>query len=302
MNRNLQDRSLIREYLLGRLDTKEELERQLSQDIVSNDEVAEMVESIEEEIIEDFLDGTLNSADKDAVDQYFLRPPERKERLRFARLLRDHFEERPELVGERSDALPSPFTDVVRDSSDYRVPFPRPSYFRTYGQLAALVLLSVGSLIYIAGLRKSQARLEAQLAQEREHSASLKEAQVLQSSLVPLTLVSDRSRGDVTQIPEIEIKPSTQRIMVDIALQAHSPGPFDVSLETKAGNGPIWSARLLPLVSSSGDARLVFDLPVQGINPDIYSFAVSSQLPGSGRPILGSGRPKHYDFRVSLTK
>jgi hypothetical protein len=295
MNRNLPDRSLIREYLLGRLDNKEELERQLSQDIVFNEEVAEMVESIEEEIIEDFLDGTLDSADKDAVSRYFLRPPERGEKLRFAKLLRHHFEEQHEFVGARSDAILSPYTNVMRDSSDYRAPIPRRSYFRTYGQLAALVLLSIGSLIYIAGLRKAQVRLEAQLAQEQEHSASLKEAQILQSSLVPLTLVSDRSRGDDTQIPQIEIKPSTQRIMVDIALQGHSPGPYDVQLETAGQKASIWSARLLPLVSSSGDARLVFDLPVQGMESDVYSFLVSSPLPGSGRA-------KHFDFRLKVAQ
>jgi hypothetical protein len=55
MNRNLPDRSLIREYLLGR--STPEGSNQLSQDIVFNEEVAEMVESIEEEIIEDFRMG-----------------------------------------------------------------------------------------------------------------------------------------------------------------------------------------------------------------------------------------------------
>src|SRR6201987_1936915 len=107
MKSNLPDRSLIREYLLGRLDNEKELEEQLSHDIFSNDELSEMVESIEEEIIEDFLDGTLDSADKDAVNRYFLRPPERREKLRFARLLQHHFEEQNELVGTRSDAIPS---------------------------------------------------------------------------------------------------------------------------------------------------------------------------------------------------
>ena len=294
MKSNLPDRSLIREYLLGRLDNEKELEEQLSHDIFSNEELSEMVESIEEEIIEDFLDGTLDSADKDAVNTYFLRPPERKEKLRFARLLRNHFEEQHQLVGTISDTRPSAYTNVVRESSEYRAPIPWASYFKTYGQLAALVVLGIGSLIYISVLRTNQAHLEAQIVQEREHSASLaKEAPILQSSLITLTLVSDRSRGDDTQIPHIEIKPSTRRIMVDIALQGHSPGPFDVHLETKAGNGPIWSARLLPLVSSSGDTRLVFDLPAQGMESDVYSFLVSSPLPGSG-----SG--KHYDFRVEL--
>ena len=64
MKSNLPDRSLIREYLLGRLDNEKDLEERLSHDIFSNDDLSEMVESIEEEIIEDFLDGTLDSADK----------------------------------------------------------------------------------------------------------------------------------------------------------------------------------------------------------------------------------------------
>ncbi|HKF06975.1 MAG TPA: hypothetical protein VKB49_31940 [Candidatus Sulfotelmatobacter sp.] len=294
MKSNLPDRSLIREYLLGRLDNEKELEEQLSHDICFNDELSETVESIEEEIIEDFLDGTLDSADKDAVNTYFLRSPERKEKLRFARLLRNHFEEQDQLVGPISDTQLSAYTNVVRKSSVDRAAIPWWSHFKTYGQLAALVVLCIGSLLYISALKKREAGLESQLAQEREHSASrAKQAPILESSLIPLTLVTDRSRGDDTQIPHIEIKPSTRRIMVDIALQGHSPGPFDVHLETKAGNGPIWSARLLPLVSSSGDTRLVFDLPAQGMESDVYSFLVSSPLPGSG-----SG--KHYDFRVDL--
>jgi hypothetical protein len=294
MKSNLPDRSLIREYLLGRLDNEKETEKQLSHDICFNDELSEVVESIEEEIIEDFLDGTLDAADKDAVNSYFLRPPERKEKLRFARLLRNHFAEQHPSAGTTSDTRPSPSTNVVRESSDYRAPIPWSSLFKTYGQLAALVVLSIGSLLYISALQKKEAGLVSQLAQEREHSASLvKEAPILESSLIPLTLVRDRSRGDDAQIPHIEIRPSTRRIMVEIALQGHSPGPFDVHLETKAGHGPIWSARLLPLVSSSGDTRLVFDLPAQGMESDVYSFLVSSSL-------LGSGSGKHYDFRVEL--
>jgi hypothetical protein len=294
MKSNLPDRSLIREYLLGRLDNEKDSEERLSHDIFSNDELCEMAESIEEEIIEDFLDGTLDSADKNAVSTYFLRPPERKEKLRFATLLRNHFEEPHQLIGTISDTRPSVYTNVVRESSEYRAPIPWSTHFKTYGQLAAFVVLGIGSLLYISALQKKEAGLESQLAQERVHSASLvKEAPILTSALIPLTLVADRSRGDDSQIPHIEIKPSTRRIIVDIALQGHTPGPFDVHLETKAGNGPIWSARLLPLVSSSGDTRLVFDLPVQGMESDVYSFLVSSPLPGSG-----SG--KHYDFRVEL--
>jgi hypothetical protein len=294
MKRNVPDRGLVREYLLGRLDDKNELEEQLSREICVNDDLSEMVESIEEEIIEDFLDGALDPADKDAVDGYFLRPPERKEKLRFARILRHHLEQRQDLVNTRTETFGS--ANVRPESIDYRSPHFGHSHLRNYGELAALVLLTVAGLIYISGIRKNQARLEGQLAQEREQSATVaKEAQVSQASMVALTLVSDRSRGDGTQIPNIEIKPSAQRIVVEIALPGRSPGPFDVMLEARGKNQPIWAARLLPLVSASGDARLVFDIPVQGVASDVYSFVVSSSLPGSGRP-------KHYDFRITVAK
>jgi hypothetical protein len=296
MKSNLPDRGLIRDYLLGRLDNEKELEERLSHDIFSNEELSEVVESIEEEIIEDFLDGTMDSADKNAVSTYFLRPPERKEKLRFARLLRNHFEGPHQSIGTISEMRDSVYTNVVRESSEHRAPIPWWTHFKTYGQTTAIVVLAIGSLLYISALQKKEAGLESQLVQERVHSASMaKEAPILTSSLIPLTLVADRSRGDDSQIPHIEIKPFTRRIIVDIALQGHSPGPFNVHLETKAGNGPIWSAQLLPIVSSSGDSRLVFDIPVQGMESGVYSLLVSSPLPGSG-----SG--KHYDFRVELAQ
>jgi hypothetical protein len=149
-------------------------------------------------------------------------------------------------------------------------------------------------LLYISGVRKSQARLEGELVQERERSASLaQEALLLQPPMVALTLVADRSRGGGARIPQLEIKPSTQRIIVEIALQGGVSGLYDVRLETNGGGGPIWSARLLPLVSASGDARLVFDVPVQGIRSDVYSFVVSS---------AAAGGVKHYDFEIKLKR
>ena len=296
MKSSLPQRSLVRLYLLGRLDDKPELESDLSEGILFNDELSEMVDSIEDEIIEEYLDGALDSADKNAVDEYFLRPPERKEKLRFARLLRRHFEtERGDLLESRLDLHPTNAPSTIQDRAEVRSAVHGRSNFINYGQFAALILLGVLSLIYISGIRKSQARLERELAQEKERSASLvKEARLSPSAMVPLTLVSDRSRG-ASRIPYVTITPSTQRIIVEIALQGSASGSYDLRLESKEGNGPVWSARLLPLVSPSGDARLVFDVPAQGVESGIYSFVVWSALPGSGGP-------KHYDFQITLTR
>jgi hypothetical protein len=279
---NITDRDAVRQYLLGRLDGQTELEANLSDGILFDDEMGEIVDSVEDEIIEDYLDGSLDSADRSAVDQYFLQPPQRKEKLRFAKLLRRHL-----------GTIPLHYADMKRGDL-VRPPAARPSRFRMYALVAALILISSSSLIYVIGVRGSYARLEAELRQEREQSASLlREAAPVASSMVSLTLVADRSRGAVNQIPHVEINSSTRRIIVDIALQAAAPGPYDVRLESKAGGGSIWSARLLPLISPTGDARLVFDMPAQGIKSGVYAFVVSGASPATGGL-------RHYDFRAMV--
>jgi hypothetical protein len=239
--------------------------------------MTDIVDSVEDEIIEEYLEGSLSSADRDAVDKYFLQPPQRKEKLRSAQLLKHYFEMKPSgyTATERENFVIPPSAWV--------------SHFRTYGAFAALALITFSSLIYVSRVHRSHARLENELAQERARSSKLLEqAELLQSPMIPLTLVADRSRGAETLIPQVRIKSSTQRIIVEIALQSAASVPYEVRLETKKGERSLWSARLLPLISSSGDARLVFDVPTRDIQPGFYSFVVSSASPTHS---LG-----HYDF------
>jgi hypothetical protein len=271
------DRNMIREYLLGRLDEQPELESNLSDGILLNDDMTDIVDSIEDEIIEEYLEGSLNSADRDAAEKYFLQPPQRKEKLRSAQLLKHYFEMKPSRY-------------IATEREKFVIPpAPLVSHFRTYGAFAALALITISSLIYVSRVNRSHARLENELAQERARSSNLvKQAELLQPSMIPLTLVADRSRGAETLIPQVQIKSSTQRIIVEIALQSAASVPYDVRLETKKGERSLWSARLLPLISSSGDARLVFDVPMRDIQPGFYSFVVSSASPPNNL--------RHYDF------
>jgi hypothetical protein len=82
---------------------------------------------------------------------------------------------------------------------------------------------------------------------------------------------------------------------VEIALQgATSSVPYDVRLESKSGEGPLWSAKLLPIISAAGDGHLVFDVPSGIFKSDIYSFAVTSSA--------ASGSVRHYDFETRVQK
>jgi hypothetical protein len=146
----------------------------------------------------------------------------------------------------------------------------------------------------VSGVRNRRARLESALLQERERSADLaRQVSLLQPPLVALTLVSDRSRDNAAQIPRVWIKPSTQRIIVEIALPNGETTSCDVRLAGKSAKAPILTARLLPITSPSGDARLLVDVPARGLEPGVYSFVVSSLPPATHWE-------KYYDFELKV--
>jgi hypothetical protein len=284
MKTDITDRSLLRQYLLGTLDEHADVEERISERLLFSDDMTELVDSVEDEILEEYLDGSLDSTDKKAVETHFLQAPVRKEELRFAQLIRHHFEtksRRPSVkIGEGS------LSPHVR----------WPAYLGNHIQFAALLLIAVASLFYVSSLRRSRAILESELAQERERSATpLETVGHLPSAMVSLTLVADRSRGASAQIPEVEIKSSTRRIIVDVALQGHVSGPYDVRLERSSGEGPFWSAKLLPLISGTGDARLLFDLPAQDLKSGIYSVVVSPAA-------LAMGSQRRFDFKAKVVE
>jgi len=149
MSRNSPEAHTLREYLLGKLDDQEDLE--LSRDILLNNVPAEMIDSIEDEIIEDYLDNVLTPADKETVEKYFLLSSERREKLRFAQLLRSHLEKKSTPIKKGGNGL-NGLAPVIAAGGVAPVAGWR-SHLRTYYELAALVVLTSASLIYISTLR-----------------------------------------------------------------------------------------------------------------------------------------------------
>lgn len=75
MNSNLPDENTIRDYLLGRLPEKDW--NDIEEKLLSDKEFADFADSIEDEIIEEYL----------TIQNHFLRPPERQRKLLFATVL-----------------------------------------------------------------------------------------------------------------------------------------------------------------------------------------------------------------------
>jgi hypothetical protein len=284
----------IRRYLLGRLDDQSALEMRLSEQMLFDDELSEIVDSIEDEIIEDYLDGAVSASDRATIEEYFLRPAERREKLQLARLLRSHFQTPGNAVTKKN---PVPH-DSPLNREDKAGPALGSHWLRqtrTWYELAALVFLLAGGLIYVSGVRhrfdselaasrQTQIRLAGELAQEREQSASLtKQLQEARPPIAILTLLGPVFR-DSGGGPVVDIGPWTQKIRVELDLQGAPSGAYNVRLENAAGR-TVWSQSGVP--ATSGGLR--FEMPAQNLSPGPYCLKVSS-------------RPASYCFRMRGTK
>ena len=75
----------IREYLLGRLDPNSKLVENIDEQILTVPEFSTTIDVVEDEIIEQYLEGSLNQGDTRAVERHFLRPLDRQRKLRSIR-------------------------------------------------------------------------------------------------------------------------------------------------------------------------------------------------------------------------
>jgi hypothetical protein len=297
MKKSHPDEDIIRQYLLGKLNDQKELEEELSEQMFFDDDLSQMVDSIEDEILDEYLDGNLTPADTQAVKEYFLCPQERKDKLQFARVMRRYFET-SQTASATTRTAPPPWRAIGGGSAVlWRW------HVRTYVEIAALLLLSTSYLLYMAHVRRELLSSNAEnhknqqlLEDERQRSASL-EKQMAELLPVGLTLVNERSRSVLRDVVPLDVKPlvinpSTHVIKVEIALaQATISGAFDVALEPRTGGTPLWSKAGVP----SSEGVLTFVMPPQGINAGSYSFAISPH----GQP---AAEAKHYDFEVTVTK
>jgi len=271
MGSALPDESTIRSYLLGRLDSNSNLVESLDEQLLVDAGFSEMIDVIEDEIIEEYLEGMLNRDDRYAVESHFLRPPERQRKLQIARLLNSHFAR--ELQTSKAN---SPETESTRNNSQYPRQF---SYFGVRAGIATLVLLATSVAFLVQVSRKSNARireLSQSVAREQQRSADLNHSlqsarQLAEPATVVLSLLQPERRGD-TPLPEVKIGQGTANVHIEVALPSGNSGEYDVVLETTEKT--LWSRdRTRPFTSPDG-AILILDVPSQLLRQGQYRLVI----------------------------
>jgi hypothetical protein len=295
MEIRLSEELTIRQYLLGQLDPTAETTGILEERIFMDSDFAGMVDVIEDEIIEDYLEGALNEADRKAMEDHFLRPPERQEKLRLARLVNRNLES--SVLSARpagADAGAVPVHPAGRDgwgrnglSKDASPALWQPS-MRMWAELAACALLAFAMTYAFKAhqqLQATRAQSGRQLAAERERSLQFeRQMQNLRQMAQPAIVMLNLSQPGVTRsdnsFSTLQIGPGTQRLHVEIVLQFVPRGPVDVRLEN-ADKKPIWTANTQFAFRANDDARLLLDVPAQNLEPGDYKFVIT-QANGAG--------------------
>lgn len=100
MATDYENRMPLRSYLLGDLnpDEQEDLERRL---MIESDAFEEL-QRVEEELIDEYLDGDITGTEKDRFENFFLAAPQRQQKLRFARSLKRYIAARRPVKNRRA--------------------------------------------------------------------------------------------------------------------------------------------------------------------------------------------------------
>lgn len=259
------DEIQLREYLLGNIPEEncEEIEAKLLTDA----EFEKLADLIEEDIIEDYLDGSLSSREKEAVESRFLRPPERKRKLWFIRLLRSH-------------ASP--------ESREPRRWFPfLLSNWQMKAGIAAMVLLSLSLGIYNIALRRDLQSQQDSLERAQKQNEELQQklsALHKSNTYVELSLVSGAVRGK-GDIPEVRFDADRTGLQIHV-LPIGKASSYQASIDQSDGT-QIWSGNDLKIAESG----LEVVIPVARTLPPGHYFLIVS-------PSYDPSAKQRYPFTI----
>ena len=303
MNIKSADDLQLRQYLLGILPEKQCDE--IEQKLLADDDFGRAVELVEDEIVDDYLDGALNKQDKGLAEKHFFQAPEHRSKLHFARLLRCHLNTKQSirLVRPAVFAIPRPFVWVASTA------------------IVCLLMLSTGEMVYIGRLRRDlesevarnrqdESTVRASLEQERLRANQFQEEvrllKIANNGVQPLSHASSviltllpLSRGD-EHLQQVRCSSGTKSVEIHIPLlwAVQNPDRVNNPMAAKIGyrttlldaNGKeVWSINGLQPNSISGVFQLVFAIPCRLLSTGDYSVAIKGQT---------EEKPKMYFFHV----
>jgi hypothetical protein len=269
------DDELIR-YLLGDL-SEDEAER-LDEQSVVDDEFAERLRLVEDELIDAYASGRMTGDRRKQFETHYLASPRRRERVTFAKGLL-------EAVDDESRRWTPPAT-ATRSIVAWK-PW----------ALAAAVLLCVAAgwlAVQQAQLRtalddtrqrlvaadRRASDLSAQLASEQRAAAAAPQARAAELAPTIALVLLPQTRG-VGPVPIVAVGADSVVVPIDLALDAADRAPYEAALRDPATSRTIWRSGLLSPVRSRTAALLPVPIPAALLKSQHYSIDVALKRAGA---------------------
>jgi hypothetical protein len=256
----------IRQYLLGELD--EDDREQLEQRVITDADYKEKVLIKEEDLLEDFVNGSLSPRELELFTRKYSSSPDQWRKVKIARALRDYAANHP--VVAQPMVMHKTWGKSIMEFFQARSRFGKLS-------LAALGLLLIagGSLFLFWLLQQKGSDFDVLLRLNKANSEILKP----DSSVAAVSLPALLLRGKASEPRTITINQQIKTVQLQIQDPSGGTHLFRATLKD-ATNREVFTLDELRGRQLSQQSLLVLQIPVQMLVPQDYQLEISEKEPG----------------------
>jgi hypothetical protein len=267
------EESLLRDYLLGRLD--ETAREQVEERLLDDDDFEESLSAAQDALIDDYVFDTLSAGERQSFDKNFVIDDERRRKMLFAQTVKIYLDER--------DGRQSP----------WKKPLPFLQAHKTGAAISAAVVLLV-LLLTPAALRLLRPPDEAALQRERRDrlAAQFNQRPADQSieALPTSELDLQPMLREESVIPRIILNDDIRRLILNLTPPEKRHDEYKAALLPVEGEELFTVRGLKP---GAGGAAIPLNIPTEFLRTGDYEI----QLRGAAED-AHSPEPKRYYFRV----
>ena len=257
------DQTLLRRYLLGT--ASPESQEALEVRLFSDDRIfSERLTIAEDELVSDYVQNALTSAERQAFEKHFLRTEERRAKLEFAKALHAYAERSVAL--ERSDTARR--SDTAPESRWAWLW--RPALSPAWGVAAAALLLLV--------------------VQVPRFVSSSGDA-VTGRTVVDISLTAGRTRAVGSELTRVRLNTGSQIVRLQLDPESTRFATYRASLFQVDDDTLLAEMRVTP--SNAGSSQITVTLPAELLAEGDYYVRLQGISPGTNPVPL-----QRYDFRV----
>lgn len=258
--------SVIRRFLLGDVD-EEERER-IERRFISDRETYEKIVVVEDELIEDYLEGSLTTADREKFLAQYGQTREEQRRLRIIQAIKQH-------AGAR--AKPTQIATKTRSKWPVVLSLPRLRNARFFVPVAAiLIIVFVIGLVWLRDVRNQRAQENKRLTIERElaelNSPSAVHPDTAQAVSLILAPITHRAAG-----PQPEHRTRADVSILELKLlwiQKEQYSSYRAVLQ-RVGDGQQLSVPNLQVEKRDGSSAVLLKIPTRLLSRGLYQVSLT---------------------------